>query len=67
MKLNKAFDCVQMKTEIQERLLRETVELGDEEARRRRHERLLRDPILGRFLGTKMATKEGTTEHTPAA
>jgi hypothetical protein len=37
MKGEKAFDCVvEMKTEIQERLLREIGELGEEEARKRR-------------------------------
>jgi hypothetical protein len=44
-----------MKTEIQQRLLREVAELGEEEAQRRRAERLSRDPILGSFLRTKMA------------
>ena len=47
MKQDKKFDCVQMKTEIQERLLREIAELGEEEAARVRRERLIHDPILG--------------------
>jgi hypothetical protein len=55
MKAEKTFDCVAMKTEIQERLLREVVEIGEEEARKRRAERLSRDPILGGFLRTKNA------------
>jgi hypothetical protein len=55
MKPGKEFDCVEMKAEIQERLLREVVELGEEEAQRRRAERLSRDPILGSLLRTKMA------------
>jgi hypothetical protein len=50
MKPGKKFDCVEMKAEIQERLLREVAELGEEEAQRRRAERLSRDPILGSFL-----------------
>ena len=66
MKLGKAFDCVEMKAEIQERLLREVAELGEEEAKRRRAERLSRDPILGRFLRTKMASGKGSAEQTPA-
>jgi hypothetical protein len=39
-----------MKADIQERLLREIAELGEEEAERRRHERLARDPALRGFL-----------------
>jgi hypothetical protein len=50
MKPNKDFDCVQMKWDIQQKLLEEERELGREEARRRRDERLRNDPILGPFL-----------------
>jgi len=67
MKPNKEFDCVEMKVEIQERLLREVTELGEEEAHRRRAERLSRDPILGGFLRAKAANGKESTEHTPAA
>ena len=67
MKPEKEFDCVEMKAEIQERLLREVAELGEEEAQRRRAERLTRDPILGGFLRTKMANSRESVEHTPAA
>jgi hypothetical protein len=56
-----------MKAEIQERLLREVAELGDEEAQRRRAERLSRDPILGSFLRAKMGSGKGSAEQTPAA
>jgi hypothetical protein len=62
MKPGKKFDCVEMKTEIQERLLREVAELGEEKARRRRAERLARDPILGGFLRTKIANGKGSAE-----
>jgi hypothetical protein len=55
MKAQKTFDCVEMKAEIQERLMREVAELGEVEARRRRDERLARDPILGGFLRAKKA------------
>jgi hypothetical protein len=61
----KEFDCVQMKAQIQERLLREIANVGEEEASRRRKERLLRDPILGKFLRSKIAPDKETTEHTP--
>ncbi len=55
MKAEKIFDCVEMKAEIQERLMREVAELGEEEARKQRDERLARDPILGGFLRAKKA------------
>lgn len=48
--IEKDFDCVQMKWDIQQKLLQEETELGIEEARRRRDERLRNDPILGPFL-----------------
>jgi hypothetical protein len=67
MKPAKEFDCVEMKTEIQERLLREVAELGEEEAQNRRAERLARDPILGNFLRTKVANGRVSAERMPAA
>jgi hypothetical protein len=67
MKPGKELDCVEMKAEIQERLLREVAELGEEEAQRRRAERLVRDPILSRFLRMKLADVPWSAEHTPAA
>jgi hypothetical protein len=56
-----------MKTEIQEHLLREIAELGEEEAARRRCDRLAHDPILGAFLERKTASSGPRTERTPAA
>ena len=47
MKHNKEFDCVQMKNEVQERLLREIAEFGEDGAARLRGEQLADDPILG--------------------
>ena len=67
MKQDKEFDCVQMKAEIQERLLREIAELGEEGAARRRCDRLARDPILGPILQRKTASSGPHTERTPAA
>ena len=67
MKQDKKFDCVQMKIEIQERLLREIADLGEEEAARLRHERLVHDPILGAFLDRKTATSGPHEQRTPAA
>ena len=62
MKPDKKFDCVQMKAEIQERLLREIAELGEEEAARRRCHRLAGDPILGAILQRKTVS---SGPHTP--
>ena len=67
MKQDKRFDCVQMKTEIQERLLREIAELGEEEAARRRRDRLVHDPVLGVILERKAAGSIPHAEQTPAA
>jgi len=67
LKQDKKFDCVQMKAEIQERLLREIAELGEEEAARRRRDRLVRDLILGAFLERKTASSGPHTQRTPAA
>lgn len=50
MKPMKGFDCVQMKWDIQQKLLEEERQLGKEEARRRQDERVRNDPILGSFL-----------------
>jgi hypothetical protein len=46
----KDFDCVQMKWDIQQKLLEEETQFGTAEARRRREQRLRDDPILGPFL-----------------
>jgi len=50
MKPIKDFDCVQMKWDIQQKLLEEERQFGEEEARRRRNERVRNHPILGPFL-----------------
>ena len=50
MKPIKDFDCVQMKWDIQQKLLQEERELGHEKARQQREDRLRHDPILGPFL-----------------
>jgi hypothetical protein len=67
MKPEEDFACVEMKTEIQQRLLREIAEFGEQEAQRRRAQRLSRDPILGSFLRTKMAEGDGSAEPMPFA
>ena len=67
MKTEKEFDCVEMKTASQTQLLREVAELGEDEAKSRRAERLSSDPILGGFLRSKMAVGKDSVKHTPVA
>jgi hypothetical protein len=67
MKPEKEFDCVEMKTASQAQLLREVAKLGENEAQRRRAERLSSDPILGSFLRAKMAVGRDSVERTPVA
>ena len=55
----KEFDCVRMKHEIQQEILREMRGLSPEEQRRRTEELILADPILGR-LWRKARRAHGT-------
>jgi hypothetical protein len=57
MKPIKDFDCVQMKWDIQQKLLEEERLLGREEAHRRQDERVRNNPVLGPFL-RRMAEQE---------
>jgi hypothetical protein len=50
MKHHKDFDCVQMKWEIQQRLLSEFERMNPSEARRAQQERIAADPLLGKLL-----------------
>ena len=50
MKKPKQFDCVQMKWDIQQRLLRELDRLSPEEARLAQQQRIAADPLLGPLL-----------------
>lgn len=50
MKGKKAFDCVEMKWEIQRRHRQEVETLGKEEAQKLRWQRVLDDPVLGAFV-----------------
>lgn len=50
MKAGKDFDCVQMKWDIQQRLLNEFRGMDPTEARRIQRERVSADPLLGPFL-----------------
>ena len=50
MKNHKEIDCVQMKGDIQERLLCEFEGMSPEEMRRAQQQRIASDPLLGPFL-----------------
>ena len=50
MTKNKGFDCVEMKSKIQQELLQEEQQLSREEARKRRKHEATNDAILGPFL-----------------
>lgn len=52
MKNPKEFDCVQMKREIQQRLLEEYSELSHEQIRLNQQRQIASDPVLGPFLQT---------------
>lgn len=57
--MKKAFDCVEMKWEIQRRHQREVEQLGREEADKRRWQRILDDPVLGAFVRTHPVGSRG--------
>jgi hypothetical protein len=64
MRSMKDFDCVQMKSDIQDMLLEEEERLGKEEAERRRAERLQNDRILPPSIREKLirtTTPDGRT------
>ena len=52
MKNPKDFDCVQMKRDIQQRLLTEYSEMSPELARLSQQQQIASDPLLGPFLRT---------------
>ena len=50
MKRKKAFDCVQMKWDIQKRIRKEYEGLSPDAARRAKRKAIESDPVLGPFL-----------------
>jgi len=48
--MNKSYDCVQLKWEIQQQLAKEFAEVPPEEARRILNERVAANPIFGALL-----------------
>ena len=59
MKKKKDFDCVQMKHDIQRKLMKEYAGLSLEERNRRSDQALAADPILGTFVKRLNAKKKG--------
>ncbi len=58
MKKQKAFDCVQMKWNIQQKIAQEFAAVPEEEALRRQRERIEQNPILARFLARVRRVQE---------
>ncbi len=58
MKKQKAFDCVQMKWSIQQKIAQEFAAVPEEEALRRQRERIEQNPILARFLARVRRVQE---------
>ena len=56
----KTFDCVKMKHDIQQDILKEMAGFSKEKKRRRTEEAILEDPILGRIW--KNARRVHTTQ-----
>jgi hypothetical protein len=54
---NKKFDCVQMKWEIQQQILKEFAGVPDAQARQIQMRRVMEDPILGPLYKGLMAPK----------
>ena len=64
MKRQKTFDCVEMKHEIQKKIVEEFGMMNDEEAHRIQMEQISGNPILGQFLNTlKPLTEPNTVAH----
>jgi len=49
VKKNKKFDCVRMKWDIQQQILKEFAGVSDQEAHRIQMNQIMQDPILGPF------------------
>ena len=65
MKDQKPFDCVQMKWDIQQRLLDEVGRLSPEESRRAQQQRIAADPLLGPFLQKVVASAPAPVQSRP--
>lgn len=62
MKKNKKFDCVRMKWDIQQEILREFSEMPDEQAHRIQMDRAMQNPILGPFCKKVRSLKKTLTK-----
>ncbi|MEI6085122.1 MAG: hypothetical protein WCS70_12580 [Verrucomicrobiota bacterium] len=64
MKKNQTFDCVQMKTELQQQLRQTEAGLTLAERKQRRQAKLLADPVLGAWFHMLKARPD---QHTTVA
>jgi len=62
MTKKKEFDCVQMKHDIQQKLMKENAGLSAKERNRRLEQALAADPILGPFIKRLNAKKKGSAK-----
>lgn len=56
--MRKKFDCVRMKVEIQENLLKENLGVSDENVYNAQLEQISKNTTLGQFLGKVKAAKK---------
>jgi len=64
MKKHKEFDCVQMKWDIQQRLLKKYSSASPKQIRSRQQDHIAADPLLGPFL-RNVATSSPTSQRIP--
>ena len=62
MKKKKNFDCVQMKWDIQRRIMEEFVDVPPDEARHIQREQIENDPLIGPFLRKLQSRESGSSK-----
>jgi len=62
MMRNKKFDCVQMKWDIQQQLLKEFSGLSDEEAHKIQMSQVMQNSVLGPFCKKLRLVKKASTK-----
>ena len=62
MMKNKKFDCVRMKRDIQQRILKEFSGLSDEETHKMQMAKVMQNPILAPFCKKVCSVKDASTK-----
>lgn len=62
MMKNKKFDCVRMKRDIQQQILKEFSGLPDEDAHKTQMAKVMQNPILGPFCKKVCSVKDASTK-----